>query len=372
MRAGGLQRIARAAGIALLSLALFELALRVAVGQRWLRLPAPPPRSVTDFWDGSDPRFGVWHRPNAEYAHTSECFSASYRSNSVGARDRERPLESAEFRVVVLGDSFIEGWGLADGERLSDRLEAAIGVPHLNFGMAHHGPYQSALLYRDLALRYAHDAVLVGLLPANDLADLDYELALRSPSYAYVYRPYLIGTYPNYRELFYREPHVSGWLRRHFFAANAVVFAERRVASWLGHEGGRRVQTPPGHTRSLQFEFRDADFERLRFSLEEIERAASGRRIALLLIPTLADFERVAESGPSPLAARVAAFASEHGMAFVDLLPPLAARDVDPSAYYFEPCDYHWNAAANLLAAEIALDALSHGHFYADRRRATP
>jgi hypothetical protein len=113
----------------------FELGFAIAVETGWVRTPRPS-WGGSGFWKGQHPVFGVWHAPDTVKQHTS-------RSNSVGARDVERARTSTRPRVVVLGDSFLEGWGVDEPERLSNRLEAATGVEHLNFAMAHFGPYQA-------------------------------------------------------------------------------------------------------------------------------------------------------------------------------------------------------------------------------------
>ena len=59
--------------------------------------------------------------------------------------------------------------------------------------MAHFGPYQEYLVYRDLAREFDHDAVLVGVLPGNDFANIDFDLARTLPRHDYRYRPYLVG-----------------------------------------------------------------------------------------------------------------------------------------------------------------------------------
>ena len=68
--------------------------------------------------------------------HQKRCFKATYSTNSVGARDVERSPAAARPRAVVLGDSFLEGWGLPAAERLSNLLEESTGVEHLNFAMS--------------------------------------------------------------------------------------------------------------------------------------------------------------------------------------------------------------------------------------------
>ncbi len=86
---------------------------------------------------------------------------------------------------MVLGDSFLEGWGLPVADRLSNLLEEATGVPHLNFAAAHFGPYQQLLVYEELASQFDHNAVLASVLPTNDFIDLDLEAARELEDYEY-------------------------------------------------------------------------------------------------------------------------------------------------------------------------------------------
>ena len=78
--------------------------------------------------------WGTWHRPNTATVHITGCFMAHYRSNSYGARDRERSRERSGPRYVVLGDSFVEGWGVEEDQRLTNILERRTGREFLNFG----------------------------------------------------------------------------------------------------------------------------------------------------------------------------------------------------------------------------------------------
>ena len=87
------------------------------------------------FWTDTNPAFGIWHRPNGHFVHQEGCFSLEYSTNSYGARDVERSLHSSQPRAVVLGDSIIEGFGLADQDRLTNILEKRTGREHLNFGV---------------------------------------------------------------------------------------------------------------------------------------------------------------------------------------------------------------------------------------------
>ena len=90
--------------------------------------------NYNSFWADINPDFGVWHRPNGHFYHQGGCFNVQYTTNSVGARDVERSLHSTESRTIVLGDSFVEGLGVADQYRLTNILEKQTGREFLNFG----------------------------------------------------------------------------------------------------------------------------------------------------------------------------------------------------------------------------------------------
>ena len=83
--------------------------------------------NYNNFWADINPDFGVWHRPNGHFYHQGGCFSVEYTTNSYGARDVERTLHSSAPRTVMLGDSFVEGLGLPDKDRLSNILERDTG-----------------------------------------------------------------------------------------------------------------------------------------------------------------------------------------------------------------------------------------------------
>ena len=124
-------------------------------------------------WRTEHDDWGSWHKASSVAHHTSNCFAVTYRSNAYGARDRERSIGSARGRAIVLGDSFVEGYGVDDGRRMTDLLGARLGYEMLNFGSVDFGPLQYELLYERLARRFEHDLVIVGVLPQNDFLDDD-------------------------------------------------------------------------------------------------------------------------------------------------------------------------------------------------------
>jgi hypothetical protein len=348
-------------GAALLTLVLLEAGIAGLVAAGVLDL-APPRYGDALLWDGDNQHYGVWHPPNAQAVQKSDCFQVVYRTNSVGARDVERTLDVKAPRVVVLGDSFAEGWGVPEGQRFSNRLAAASGLEHLNFAMAHFGPYQEVLVYRELVQRYAHSAVLATVVPVNDFVDLDYEAARRATAYEHRYRPYLVrDAGGGFRRLDYREPWLAHWLRRNtwiYAATDRLMGAVRQRLFGTNGFGGYETALSVSHF----YDFSAEQYALLEHSLELLAESARGRKLAIVLIPSQPDLERYERDGPDPLSARLAAFAERSGARVVNLLPGLhaAARGTPEGFAHFQlACDYHWNAAAHDLAARLIQEALA-------------
>ena len=104
----------------------------------------------------------------ANYRHDDPDFIQSYaRTNAHGQRDRERSLEKPPGvrRVLLLGDSVVEGYGLREEETMSRRLEGLYpdGTTEvLNFGVAAYCTRAEIELLEVKGLRFDPDvAVLV-------------------------------------------------------------------------------------------------------------------------------------------------------------------------------------------------------------------
>jgi hypothetical protein len=188
----------------LFTLFLWELGLSiyVRVADLKVNLPTYSFENTQGFWFDLNQDFGTWHLPNHYYRQKKTCFDTDYFSNSNGFRDFERNEKSKQKRVVVLGDSFMEGYGVDTTNRASNLLEKKTKTPHLNFGLAgNFSPTQYWILYQKMASSFDHDAVIVGFLPSNDFIDDDLEILQNQGSNRY--KPFLKGDYPNYEIEYY-------------------------------------------------------------------------------------------------------------------------------------------------------------------------
>lgn len=346
---------------ALFGALLLELALRGAqalgVFHSETRLTDGEP-----FYQHLSPVWGIWHPPDTRFVARADCFERSYQSNSFGARDRERSLRSDPPRVVVLGDSFVEGVGTESGRRMTDLLEARSGIEFLNFGTAGgFGSTQEWLLYRELASRFDHDLVLLFHFPNNDFLDNDPALA----AFAQAYRPYLVKTRAGAWELEYpfdfeairaRDRAQLGWNR--WYNASFLY----RFGSWLRDQIDYRRMLARVSTTELGYvgyvNYGDADLERLFEGYRRLRDDARERELVIFSLPRLHELE-YARTHPvaDALPARLAEFAQrEPRIRYVDMLPEFLAdaeRSGRALADYFIPCDGHWSDLGNAVAAEI-------------------
>ena len=328
------------------TLALLELGA-IALARSDVLVVPRPHHGNTGFWWHDHPTFGAWHHPDSEGDHNGACYKARYETNDVGARDVDRPERAASRRVVVLGDSFLEGYGVNAENRFSNLLERETGVPHLNFAMAGFGPYQQLLVYEALAKRYDHEAVIVSIFPGNDFADLDPRecAALGDPDYCY--RPFLVDSGDGFEHHVRRESGLRRQLRLHSQAWNALAAVARG-----------RAAPEAGGTGSRFYDFAAENQAVLEAVLERFVTAAAGKELVLLLIPKASDLAAFLERGPAPLSGWLAGWAERNGAALVDLLPAMAqhSRRWDP---YYLACDFHWSPYGNRVASELFLKQLA-------------
>ncbi len=307
--------------------------------------------SYDAFWIDSNPVFGVWHRPNGKFIHEKGCFTVEYTTNSYGARDVERTLHSSMPRTIMLGDSFIEGLGLTDAERLSNILERDTGREHLNFAVGgNFGPLQYSLLYKSMAAAYDHNLVTVGVLPENDFTDMSAAY-FKAHGMGNRYRPYYADDFSVvYTGHFTPNPGESIW--NHIEAFLRAYLASYHVGQYISSRYYWRTRGP----YSGYNDYTDVDLARLKKALEDIKSTADahGARPAVFLIPSVNDFRRLHQSGSNRLGPTMEQWGQEVGIPIKDLLPEMDAQAKDGNyASYFLSCDGHWSPQGAAEAASI-------------------
>ncbi|HEX7614612.1 MAG TPA: GDSL-type esterase/lipase family protein [Thermoanaerobaculia bacterium] len=176
------------------ALTLAALAVSVAGVEAGLRLLFPQPlaeRYAAPREGGPlvniDPELGWTLRPNIAGLRSDEPWQASVRTNALGFRDDEHAgKDSGIIRVAVLGDSFVFGSGVGQGEVLTQRLAARLGPSFevVNLGVPGYGTDQALLTLRRWGPRLSPDVVLVGFFWNDVMENASSEIyAMEKPRF---------------------------------------------------------------------------------------------------------------------------------------------------------------------------------------------
>ena len=328
------------------------------------------------FWGDFNKAFGKWRLPN-DSLNKYRCDDNSlleYKTNNIGARDKQRSLKNTtnKKRVIFLGDSFIEGIMVNTTNRCSDILEKETKNEHLNFGINGTSPIDYYLIYKSLAKKFEHDAVIIGILPANDFEDYsdgDEVGLIRFP----IYRPYWKNTingfdlkyslasvnqaygslaiYNKPKEIFHTKDSVYQSLSlgkkiKGEFIANSYLFR------LIGEMGNKKALEHFNQTSIFENYPKDK-WEIFSYSLKKLIEEAKGKQVIVLTIPTLKDVLLFQKNHKNTLSAQMERFCKENNVNYIDLLPYFNAFK-NPHELYVE-CDGHWNEKGEKLAAEILL-----------------
>ncbi len=160
--------------------------------------------------------------------------SDTIRINSLGLRDIE-VAPTAKPTILVIGDSFVYGAGVRDGERFTDRLREELpGYRVVNAGVAAYGTDQSFLLMRRLWPRLEPSVVVLIVCVDNDHHDNS-----TNSVHGHTLKPYLAETDGRWEFRGMPVPRNHTW----YFYNNAL--AERSALVRLGIEIYLRVRHPP-------------------------------------------------------------------------------------------------------------------------------
>ena len=316
--------------------------------------------------------WGAWRRPNSTTRQGRECFDIEISTNEVGARDSS--FEQLEGKnLVLLGDSFAEGFGVEYTNTAQYILEQKLGINVLNFGSAgNFGPLQQYLIYRDLASSYEHDSVLIFVLPANDFTDNDRAYWEGSEANRIRYRPYYS----------YQDNILTPW---YFPEATATdIYGDYSVSTDSSNVtainltvrikkfliGNLWLSNP---LRTLSYILTKHDITAGNYYLSATEEQqsdlvrayssvvveAAGKPVSFVIIPTQRDF-MLLENNVELVESQVwhqglKELASSSGGVFIDLIN-FRTRD---TTKLFHTCDGHWSEFGNIWAAGAIVDEFS-------------
>jgi len=317
-------------------------------------------------WRNEKEEWGAWHIPNSTARHVRSCFDVNYKANNAGARDNvEYDSSLPKNSILLLGDSFAEGYGVSHGETLAEKLKEITGRKVLNFGTSNNfGPVQYYLVYQKLAKQYPHSSMVILFLPSNDFVDNDPSLI---DLYKDRHRPYFRQTGSSKFEYF----HPTNSVKRERFLSNANPYPQEdilreRIRYWLTYSNTVRlmrsvriIKSNParegGWFRATPIQAKASMFYLSKLISEAKSSGVSD--IVIFAIPSQADidFKRKTNSDPNSqgwVKSLEQLSDTDRSLTFVsgfDLLP----KDVSRQKSLFLKCDGHWSANGNKWSADI-------------------
>lgn len=329
--------------------------------------PVYAKKDTTRYWRTESELWGAWHVANSQARHfEQDCFDLPVRANSYGARDRER-TRKGENRILVLGDSFIEGWGVVEEKRLTNVMEKELQKEILNFGSDYwFGPLQYEILYRELASKFQHDLLIIGLAPHNDFTDNDLNQwqTKKAEDRLVRFRPYYAkdgqtAIYPTERpaqkdipisDLPFYQPFGFGYIkdigRSYFWSYYWLPLLKRTVFGGTSPESVGHINPYVGY--SGYRDFKEQQLANVLGSLHRMVNLAKQqqRDVLVALLPSKFDFFIGQEE--NRLAPIVREFATKNGIYMIDILEVMNYREE-----YFQPCNWFWSEEGHQKVAEI-------------------
>lgn len=318
---------------------------------------------LVDYQPASTSPLGAFHRSDSEIGwigipdfegrfKTIE-FDVVVQTGSDGFREtvlRIEPSEGAE-DVWVLGDSFVWGWGVENGEVVTDFLQDELGADFRveNFGINATGTVQQYLLLSRLLEARQPPAHIVMLVFHNDFDDnLDPADGARPHLRKGDSGSWEIAGVPITRKI----GGFSSQLARHSRLVNLVSYfagltkqlrrrqdvREAVAGSGTGEPAAGRPQEP----------FSDERRDSMAAILTKVSELciSEGVTLRIAMVPN-----KHALSAKPAATATVEAICGELGISFVDLAEP-----GNPEHLFIEGADPHWSAAGHEQAAsKIAL-----------------
>ena len=365
------------------------------------------------------PTLGWVLEPGASYSNRLSETTVRVQYNSQGWRDLEREFTPAKdtFRILVLGDSFMEGYSVNFADSFHQQLEALArdrghAVEVINLGVGGYGTLQAYLAWHEVGRLYEPDLILLGFYLHNDVRNNSLELeALAVPSaqnLKLASRPFLDPDQPNrwsvtlvdfenaqrrYLEAQQQQKSISNQLARR----SALVRIAARIAQEIpwpsfwesdpaetkrpSEEKANETPSPAQRDLALQgihYCQQPTEYDRAWSITERIlvrlqrEAKAAGSQLAIFSVPDLVEVDlkeikqaedRSPDEQPVCLTEGKAhqdleASLRRLNIEFINLLPAFRQTTQQQEIDLFWFSDRHWNPQGHALAAEEVFEAL--------------
>jgi hypothetical protein len=306
-------------------------------------------------------------------AHTVLCNETGefvvYESDEHGFRNPAGTWSAASTDVAVVGESFVQGYCVPDGESFVDRIRTQFPAT-LNLGVSGGAPLLQLAAIKEYASHYQSKITLWVYCEGIDLVDVPDEMA-----HSWLKR-YLEASFG--QRLIDRQPEIDAALRA-YGSAEEIRIRQRatdrdtggRSGDWRGWVEARlklwdlrerlAVKYGVGTGQVSTGEPPDSTLQVLSESLSRARDLTSswGGQLYFVYLPSWGRFKNGSRL-PDRERARVLAVAKANGVPTIDVVPAFD-RIGDPLALFPFRRFLHYNEKGNRVVAEAILGALPNG-----------
>ena len=313
--------------------------------------------------------------------------------NSAGMHDKEHPIEKAAgvFRILVLGDSFVEARQVAGHESSHSILEKALNATApanirfevISAGASAWGPAQELMYFRTEGQLYQPNLVLAFWYPANDLMDVlpDHRMTFEGVN---CYAPYFAvctgkfdpepwfsapGIPPTHASCSASKKTLTNLLNLLYHHSRLYqhlepLLAKRQSKLKYAFDFSPWLEGTPDETLAYAYQVTDGIYTQLAH-----EAAQAGAKTAMVIVPLKqaiyyqlgspyreqieAGYPQLKQANPNLPNQVMTQLMAAKGIPVFDLQPPFVAHLQAGGGVLYWDVDSHWNVPGNQLAGEL-------------------
>ncbi len=327
----------------LVFLFFLELSLLFLTKLGWLNVTVPSYslQSNKAFKGHYDPEIGYLHIPGEKSRFYRSCYDFEMHYNREGFRDVEHKKHTDGSRILFLGDSFTEGFGVNEADRFSNRIQQKLGLECLNFGISGLGPVHYQEVYRKYGLRYEHDVVVISIYPVNDFTD-DLPLAesnrfkpcwkMENGKWTF-HKPSIVP-----KRNPYQHSGLKAWLYAYSYTYHLLLYCK-----------GLFSKVPDNLSDHSIYD--EHNWSRMQRALKEIRTLAGNRKVVLFSIPSLSEIRDPVAGETNHLSEEMTLFCEENDIHFLDLASAIFNLPPDEQEVLYLDCDGHFSQKGNEFVA---------------------
>ncbi len=354
------------------------------------------------------PIFGWVLEANTSYVNRLPEADVPVSYNSGGWRDVEHNYENPDdvYRILILGDSFMEAYSVTLAESLPRQLETLVStsgsqIEVINLGVGGYGTLQQYLVFQEIGRQYEPDLVLLGFTLGNDVRNnsLELEKIIGTDLFRTDSRPYLdpasteewqitrvgfAGAHQRYTAAKDYQQTFRYKVKEQFLLlnliSNSTTWKDFRAFS-RGDQVDESQQPPPANDVKLDIALSGVHYcdepseytrawqttARILAQLKQDVEAIDSK-LVVFSVPAL---QEVIEPNIEPSTNDLLCMADAPGydrlkqilgdfeIDYIDLLPTFRRISSENDVNLFRASDKHWNPAGHLLASEIVVSALT-------------